>query len=252
MNYETIIYEKKDNIGVITFNRPERKNALSVKLLREIPQAAAEAENDDEVVVVVLTGNPKAFCAGADVAEIQPGGLPPGEGTGFGVRDAAASIAKITKPTIAAISGPCVAGGLALAMACDIRIASETARIGDGHMKVMVLGDTVGIPRMIGDSHAKELIFTGDLVDGKEACRIGLVDHVYPEDMYLDEAMTLAKRIAENSPVALRINKKAISWGLGMTHGDAMRWAEACNAELLSTGAFKERVSTFFEKKWKK
>jgi enoyl-CoA hydratase len=252
MNLTTILYEKKDGVVVITLHRPERKNALSVELLRELPEAVAEAENDDEVAVVVLTGGPKAFSAGADVSQITPDGLPPGEGTGFGVWDAFEKIKSVTKPTIAAIGGPCVAGGLLLAMGCDIRIASETARIGDGHIKIKVLGDTAGIPRLIAPSLAKELIFTGDLVDGKEACRIGLVDHVYPEEQFIEEAMKLAQKMAAHGLTALRLNKKAISFGLTMSFEEAMRYSKECNAEMRATGAFKDGTGAFLEKKGKK
>lgn len=247
MNFETLIYEKKDGIGVVTFNRPERRNALSVKLMTELRQVVAEAENDDTVAVLVMTGGPKAFCAGADLSELTPDGMPPG---GTLVWDTAGDIARMTKPTIAAISGPCVAGGLAMAISCDIRIASETARIGDGHAKVGVLGDTVRLPRLISVSYAKELIYTGDLISGVEAARIGLVDHVYPEDKFMEEAMNLARKMAKFGLNPLRINKRAVNWGLTMSEPDSQRYSEICNKELRDTGQFKKSQQAFFEKKW--
>jgi enoyl-CoA hydratase/carnithine racemase len=248
MNYETLIYEKIDGVAVITLNRPEKKNALNVKLMTEIRLAAAEAENDDTVAVMLMTGGTKAFAAGADLSEITPDGMPPG---GTLIWEVSAALISMTKPTIAAISGPCVAGGLALAISCDFRIASETARIGDGHAKVGVLGDTVRLPRMIGASFAKELIFTGDLVSGIEAARIGLVNHVYPEDKFMEEAMNLARKMAKFGLTFLKINKKAMNWGMTMTPGDAQLWAAICNKELRDTGLFKKNQQAFFNKEWK-
>jgi enoyl-CoA hydratase len=247
VNYTTVIYEKKDGVAVLTLNRPEKRNAVNLQLSREIIEAADDAEKDDGVGVLILTGGPKCFCAGADLAAVQESesGKPPIEpGMMEKIRD-------FPKPTIAAIGGPCVAGGLEIAMACDIRIASETARIGDGHIKMGLLGPAGGtarLPRLVGSGMGKELIFTGDLVNGAEACRIGLVNHVYPEDEFLNEALELAKRIAKNPPTALRISKKAIDIGLQMNEHESLRYSVICGNEVTASAEFRERVAQFLKK----
>jgi enoyl-CoA hydratase len=160
-------------------------------------------------------------------------------------------IKDLPKPTIAAIGGPCIAGGLEIAMACDIRIASETARIGDGHIKMGLLGPAGGtarLPRLVGVSMAKELIFTGDMVNGTEACRIGLVNHVYPEDEFLNEALELARRITRNPPTALRISKRAIDVGLQMNEHESLHYSVICAEEVTASAEFKERVAQFVKK----
>ncbi len=246
MPYETVIYEKKEGVAIITLNRPEKRNALSQQLSQELGQAVNEAIKDNEVRVVVVTGGPKAFCAGADLSEVAASRTGRAERTGPSARDL---LLDMPKPSIAAISGPCVAGGLELAMACDIRIASETARIGDGHAKMGLLGPSTAIlPRLVGVGMAKELIFTGDLVDGNEACRIGFVNHVYPEDKFLDEAIELAKRMAKNTPATLRLSKKAIDMGILMTEREAVHHSGLCTAELLASAEYKERVGAFLKR----
>lgn len=247
MNYVTIIYEKQDGVAVITLNRPEKRNAVNMQLSRELMQAVGEAEKDGEVRVVILTGGPKCFCAGADLAAVQEAksGEPPVEP---GMMD---KIRDLPKPTMAVIGGPCVAGGLEMAMACDIRIASETARIGDGHIKMGLLGPAGGtarLPRLIGAGMAKELIFTGDLVSGVEACRIGLVNHVYPEDEFLNQALELAKRIAKNPPTALRITKKAIDVGLQMNEYESLHFSVICGNEVTASAEYQEKIAQFLKK----
>jgi len=246
VDYTTLIYEKKDGVAIITLNRPEKRNAINRQMSREIIKAADDAERDGGVGAVILTGGPKCFCAGADLAAVQEeSGKPPLEpGMMEKIRD-------LPKPTIAAIGGPCVAGGLEMAMACDIRIASETARIGDGHIKMGLLGPAGGtarLPRLVGAGMGKELIFTGDLVNGAEACRIGLVNHVYPEDEFLNEALELGRRIAKNPPTALRISKRAIDVGLQMNEHESLHYSVICSNEVTASAEFRERVAQFLEK----
>ncbi len=251
MKLETILYVKDGNVVTITLNRPEKRNAISRQLASELYQALDEAEKDDETRVIILTGGPKVFCAGADLAEqsARPGGLGKPDFPGPSAMD---KLANMPKPTIAAIGGPCLAGGLELALSCDMRIASDTARIGDGHIKVGLLGPAGGtakLPRLVGVGMGKELIFTGDLVDGQEACRIGLVNHVYSEDKFLYEALELAKRIAKNPPSVLRISKMAVDTGLMMSESDSLRFGHYCLAEVLASKEFKERIEGFLGKK---
>jgi enoyl-CoA hydratase/carnithine racemase len=249
-DYETIIYEKKDGVCVITLNRPEKKNSISRQLSSELIQAIDEAEKDGEIKVVVLTGGRECFCAGADLSEVgapqpQPGRpRPPEPVTIDRIRD-------FPKPTIAAISGPCVAGGLELALACDIRVASETARIGDGHIKMGLIGgggSPTRISRLVGQSRAKELILTGVLVDGTEAWKIGLVNHVYPKDAFMDETMAMAGKMAAFSPLALQLSKKAIDAAGDMDEYQSLRFTRVVLTELLASDEFRSRVAAFLKK----
>lgn len=191
---------------MITLNRAEKKNAISQQMNTELIQAIDEVEKDDEVKVIILTGGPECFSAGADLAEVSASetGLPVGP-------NAMDKISMMTKPIIAAISGWCVAGGIELALCCNLRVASEIARIGDRHIRMGLIGGA-GSPtrlvRLIGVSKAMELILTGEVVDGKEAYRIGLVNQVFPQEKFMDGAMELAKKIANNSPLALKLSKR--------------------------------------------
>lgn len=250
MSYETIIYEKRGGVAVIKLNRPEKKNAISRQLSSELMQSIDEAELDDEVKVAVLTGGPECFCAGADLSDVrapqpqQGKPRPPEPVTIDKVRD-------FPKPIIAAISGPCVAGGLELALACDILVASETARIGDGHIKMGLIGgggSPTRITRLVGQSKAKELMLTGDLVNGNEAYRMGLVNHVYPKDSLMDEAMRLAEKIASFSPMALKLTKKAADAAGDMDEYQSLRFTRLVLSELLASEEFKSRVAAFLKK----
>ena len=251
MNYETVIYENKDGVAVITLNRPEKKNAISRQLSSELIAAIDEAEVDDEVKVVVLTGGPECFCAGADLSDV--GG--PKKQTGKPRPPEPVTIDKVRdfpKPIIAAISGPCVAGGLELALGCDILVASETARIGDGHIKMGLIGGggaPTRITRLVGQLRAKELVLTGDLLDGNEAYRIGLVNHVYPKDTFMAEAMAMAQKMATFSSLALQLSKKTVDAAGDMDEYQSMRVTRIALTELLNSAEFKARIAAFLNKK---
>ena len=248
MAYETIIYEKKEGVGKITMNRPAQRNSLSIQLIREVQAVINEIEKDEEAKVVVFTGNPECFCAGADLKEKPPPTFL------LEANNLINMIEDLGKPTIAAISGWCLAGGLELAMACDLRVASETARIGDWHIRIGVIGGagaTTRLPRIVGVAKAKELIFTGEALDGKEACRIGLVNQVFPVEKYLDGAIELARKIAAFKPVTLRKAKESINMGLSMDVHQSLHFSDRCAAEVRAAlgadagrKAFAERKQT--------
>jgi enoyl-CoA hydratase len=247
MDYQTILCEKKDHVATITLNRPEKKNAINLKLSRELMQALTEAEIDIEVGAVVITGGPDCFCAGADLGDVQASvsGEPPVDPGMIG------KLKDFPKPLIAAIGGACVAGGLEIAMACDFRLAAETAKIGDGHIKMGLLGPAgavVTLPRLVGPGMSKELIFTGDLISGNDAYRIGLVNHVYPKDKLLFEAGELARRITRNPLNALKISKRAINLGMQMNEYEALHYSELCRNEVQASSEFKERIAKFMKK----
>jgi enoyl-CoA hydratase/carnithine racemase len=252
MSYEAIKYEKGEGYAVVTMNRPERLNAIGKKTVQEIKKVIDEISDSKEVNVLVITGAPRpdgrpCFCAGADLKDIMEGGfLPPlplleamqaittGERRGDGAFWEI--VARCPKITIAAIDGVCSAGGLELALACDIILASETAQIGDLHMKNMGgIGGaaiTTNLSRRVGVAKAIELICTSDFIDGKEAHRINLANRVYPAANLMEEAMELAKKIGGMRSEATALVKVTCNSIYNMDYRTSWRYADACSAAL--------------------
>ncbi|MBW2103471.1 MAG: enoyl-CoA hydratase/isomerase family protein, partial [Deltaproteobacteria bacterium] len=213
MKYETILFEKEGEIAAVTLNRPNRLNALSFRLKDELGAIFDEIERDEDIKVVILTGGKKAFSAGADIKErstmetTQPQAY-------FNQLKSHAFYTKIEnfeKPVIAAISGVAVGGGCELAMVCDLRIASETARFGLPEVNIGVIpaaGGTQRLPRLIGVTRAKELLYTGDFIDAQEAFRIGLVNRVVPVENLMDETKALAQKLAAKPPLSIKYLKR--------------------------------------------
>ena len=212
-----VLFEKVNNTGIITFNKPETLNALSSGFVKEIEDAVRAAEADDEVYVLVLTGAGRGFIAGADVSEMYPMG--PDEifefsayATNLNLR-----LEKMSKPVIAAINGFALGGGLELAMACDIRYAGEQAKMGLTETKLGVIcgsGGTQRLPRIIGDSIAREMIYTGKVIGAEEALRIGLVNKVLPQEELMPAVMELAEAICKNGQLAVRTSKDCINYAM--------------------------------------
>lgn len=210
-----ILYEVKNHTAVITFNRGEVLNALSSSFVQEINAAVSRAEEDDDVYVIVLTGSGKAFVAGADIEEMYP--MNSREIFEFSAyaTDLGMKLEKMEKPVIAAINGYALGGGLELAMACDIRIASSRAKMGLTETKLGVIcgsGGTQRLCRIVGESMAKEMIFTGRIIDADEALRIRLVNHVTEPDDLMDAVMKLAGEIVANGQIAVRASKDCINY----------------------------------------
>ena len=252
MPYEAIKYEKGEGHGVITLNRPERMNAIGKQMVTEIGQVIDEISQGNEVNVLVITGAPRpdgrpCFCAGADLKDIREKGfLPPlglltamqaivngerkGDGAFWDI------LARCPKITMAAIDGVCSAGGLELALACDLIVVSETAQIGDLHMKNMGgIGGaavTANLSRRVGVAKAIELICTSDFIDGREAHRINFANQVFPPDKMLDGARSLAKKIGNMRPEATALVKVCCNSIYSMDYRTAWRYADACSAAL--------------------
>ena len=246
MNFETIIFERKEAVALVTLNRPSKKNAINEQMNRELIQIMNEVEKDNELKVMILTGGPECFSTGADLSDVlaSESGSPTGP-------NPLEKLADMTKPTIAAISGYCVAGGLELALCCDIRIASETARIGDRHIRMGLIGGAgspTRLTRLVGMGKAMELILTGDMVDGEEACRIGFVNQVFPIEKFMEEALELAGKIASNSPLALKLSKKAVKGAADMEEYQSIHYTHTLITELLVSAEFKERIAAFLGK----
>jgi enoyl-CoA hydratase/carnithine racemase len=246
MGYEQIIYEKSGQVGIITLNRPAKKNALTEQMNREIIHVCDAIENDSGVKVLILTGGPQIFCTGADLADVSKteDGLPTGP-------NAIERLNDVRKPTIAVIGGWCVAGGVELALACDLRVVADTARIGDRHIKIGFIGGA-GSPtrlvRVLGLSKAMELILSGDSIDGNEAYRIGFANKVVPVDKLMDGAMELAERIAGYSSLALILSKKAVKAAVDSPEYQSLHTTQLLLLELLSSAEYKERIAAFLAK----
>jgi enoyl-CoA hydratase/carnithine racemase len=217
MEYETIIYQKKAAVAKIILNRPEALNSLTRTMLLEIGKALEDSEKDNTIRVVVITGSGKAFCTGVDLKfakEELTTSQAEQDFFRFGNEVMLRRIEKMPKPVIAAVNGYAMAGGIEILTVVDLAIASEDAVIGDQHMKFGLLGaggSPYRVPLLIGIRKAKELIFTGKTLTGKEAEQIGLVNRAVPPDALESTVDALAAELAELSPVAMRISKALIN-----------------------------------------
>lgn len=225
MEHKDLLYEKDGHVATVTFNRPERLNALSSDMLESIAAACKEINEDDDVRVAVFTGADRAFCAGLD---LKANSLTSREMRWLEVKPQQSDINKILdcdKPTIGAINGAALGGGFVLALQCDIRIASDRARMSPINAKVgMPVVDTVGelLPRAVGLSRALEWLYTADILDAEECERIGLVSRVVPHDRLMDDVYALAKKIAMRPPVAVRLTKNVVMAQVRQSYADSM------------------------------
>jgi enoyl-CoA hydratase/carnithine racemase len=245
VDYKTILYTQPEHIAVITLNRPQKKNAINMELSRELMHVLANVASDNAISAAIITGGPDSFCAGADLGEVPPDGSPPVDPGMLG------QIKDFPKPLVAAIGGACVGGGLEIAMSCDFRVAADNARIGDGHIRMGLMGPAgavVTLPQLVGLGYAKELVFTGDLINAAEAYRVGLVNHVYPKDTFIQDTIELVKRIVRNPLSALKISKRAINTCAQMDEYEALHYSALCSNEVLQSPEFKERIASFIKK----
>lgn len=257
--YNTIKYETKDGIACITINRPKAMNALNNEVLDELMSVFREFKKDDEQKIAILTGEGKAFVAGADIAEMNALNAVEGRAMMTKGHNVMNYMEKIEKPIIAAVNGFALGGGCELSMACDIRIASEKAKFGQPEVGLGIIpgfGGTQRLPRLVGKGMGKYLIYTAEIIKAEEAQRIGLVEKVVaPEDL-METAIALAKVIASKAPLAVGAAKKAINVGYDMD----MVTASAFEIETFTTpfasedksegmGAFLEKREAKFQNK---
>lgn len=219
-----ISIQKKYETGIILLNRPETMNALQTGTLRELADSLAELEKDDQVRVILLTGG-KNFCAGADIREMK--GKTPEEAESFAKlgHSVLDQIENCTKPVLAAIAGYALGGGCELALACDMRIADETAKLGQPEVTLGLVPGFAGtqrLTRLVGASRAKEMILTGTVIGANEAEFIGLINRVVPEGKVMEHAEETARIIAQRSPVAVRLAKEMINRSSEIEKGLAM------------------------------
>lgn len=252
MAYETITVEKKDAVGVITINRPDKLNALNHKVHKEGVAALEEFRSDASVRVVVLTGSgEKSFIAGADISEFE-GQTPVTQRNLFHEKTLFNSVDNFPKPVIAMINGFCLGGGNELALACDLRIASETAKFSQPEINLGIMcggGGTQRLARLIGEGRAMEMCLSGDMIDAATAHRFGLVNHVFSAADLEAETMKIAARIAEKAPIALQLTKEAVKFASRSNLDEGLRRELDLFAICFSTEDKQEGVSAFLEKR---
>lgn len=251
--YKTLIYEKKENIGLLTINRPDKLNAISNELTSELSQLLGEIENDEELRVLIITGaGDKAFVAGADIKELVDRDAKIGRRVSRERQEIFSRIENLQIPVIGAINGYALGGGLEIALACSIRVCSEKAQFGAPEVKLGIIpgdGGTQRLPRLVGLGRAMEMILTGDFIDAQEAYRIGLVNKVFPHEEMMDGAMELAQRIASRPPLAVRYAKEAVNRSQGGDAVSGFALESYLHALACTTEDKKEGVSAFLEKR---
>lgn len=251
---ETILYEKKDRIAVITLHRPKKLNALSYRMGEELREVLKAIEQDPDIRVVLLWGNETLFGAGADLTEKQNQPQTAFEGHAYARRLHAlcSAFESLPKPVIAAIGGYALGGSLELALSCDIRIASEEAKIGLPEVNIGSLpgaGGTQRLPRLIGKAASKELLFTGDKISGQRAFEIGLVNRIAPNGKLFETAMELAQQLSEKAPLSIAMAKTAVNTGTQLSLEDGLEYEAKCFGMVLSTEDRKEGAAAFVEKR---
>ena len=247
-----ILTEKKDFVCTLTINRPESLNALNTDVLKALEKAVDDADGDEAVRVVVITGAGRAFVAGADIEEMADLGM--GEGRAFGKTGQRLfrRIEKMEKPTIASVNGFALGGGCELALSCDMRIASDQAVFGQPEVGLGItpgFSGTQRLPRRIGTAKAKEMIFTGRMIDAYEADRIGLINKIAEPGKLMDEAKALAESCIKNAPVALRYAKACIDRGMQTDIDTGISIENELFAMCFATEDQKEGMKAFLEKR---
>jgi len=253
MEFKNTLYEKSEGIATLTINRPESLNALNVETLKEIMARLEDAQNDESIRVIVITGaGERAFSAGADLKMMRD--ITPVRATELSRlgQQLCNQVEALGKPVIAAINGYALGGGLELAMACDLRVASENAQLGQPEINVGLIpgwGGTQRLPRFVGKGIAKQMIYTGKRIDAKTAERLGLVNAVVPPEQLKSKVKELALELAGKPPVAIKLSKALIN-NSTETHPEVGLWQEAeAFGIVASTEDFKEGVSAFLEKR---
>ncbi len=250
-SYETILVETEGRVGVIRLNRPKALNALCDQLMQELGAQLLAFDADPAIGAVVLTGSEKAFAAGADIKEMQGRTYPAAFQEDFiGARWE--TVLRVKKPVIAAVAGFALGGGCELAMMCDMVVAADTAKFGQPEINLGVIpgaGGTQRLTRAVGKSKAMDMILTARMMDAAEAERSNLVSRVFPADQLVAEAVKIAARIAELSPVAVAMAKQAVNRAFETTLVEGVRHERALFLSLFGTQDQREGMSAFVEKR---
>src|SRR6056297_1191026 len=252
MDYKDIIVEKSDKICKVNFNRPKALNALNTEVLEELDKVLDEIEKDDEIFVLIFTGEGKAFIAGADIGEMKNKDLIEGKKFAQLGHKVFRKIELLEKPVIAAVNGYALGGGCELAMSCDIRIAGEKAKFGQPEVGLGItpgFGGTQRLSRLVGPAKAKEIIFTTDIIDSKEAEKIGLVNKIVPQEDLINQAEEMAAKIAKQGQIAVRYSKNAINRGIETDIETGMDIERNLFSLCFTTEDQKEGMKAFTEKR---
>ncbi len=251
-SFETLRLDRQGRVAIITISRPDKRNALNIKTREEGAALLDQLREDDSVGVVVFTGaGDKAFIAGADIGEFA-GRTAITQREVMTSRSLFTAIDTFPKPVIAMINGYCLGGGCELALACDIRIASEKASFGQPEINLGIIpggGGTQRLTRLVGEGKAMEMILTGEIIDARTAFAIGLVNHVVPADELQAKTLEMANRIAEKSPIALQLAKEAVKLASKSNLDEGLRREVDLFALCFSTEDKNEGVSAFLEKR---
>ena len=266
MEYQDLIVENREGVALVTLNRPEKLNALGPRIVHELLHVVETSERDDNVKVLMFTGNGRAFCAGADLTGDQSEADELDEAAGYRRMKRGAigrwgvlfsALADYPKPTIAAVNGIAAGGGLSLSLICDLRIVSAEARFIAVFVRRAMVPDTgtsFSLPQLIGPSRAMEMMFTGDEVSAEQADRWGLVNRVVPHEQLLPEAMALATRIARGPSVAIELAKRLVTEQTRAGFGRQMESEAWAQNVIGSTEDREEGQLAFIEKRqpqWK-
>ena len=243
--------EKKGAVGIVTMNRPEALNALNDQVLRDLDAVLDQVEQDEEILVAVITGAGRSFVAGADIGQMSA--FTPVQAKAFGAygNQVFLKLENLTKPTIAAVNGFALGGGCELCMSCDIRLASEKAKFGQPEVGLGItpgFGGTQRLARLVGTASAMELILTAKTIRAEEARELDLVSHVYPAEELMDKALELANAIAANAQVAVRQSKAAIRRGLQTDMVTGAAFESEAFALCFSTEDQKDAMNAFVNK----
>lgn len=254
MGERAVLYEAADRVGMITLNRPDHRNAMTPELLDAFSEAIDEARNDREIRCLVITGRGRCFSAGADLrSSLQRADLgKPSQDASFAMYEPFLKVLDIEVPVVAAMNGHTVGGGFGLALLADIRVADVDAKYGVNFARLGIhsgLGISYVLPRLVGPAYASELLFTGKLIRGSEALRIGLVTHGEEADEVLPTAMGLARAIAASAPMAVQQMKASIRRGLRWEIREAAREEAGLQAASLATEDAKEGVEAILQKR---
>ena len=256
MDYRSIIYKKELGVSTIILNRPRALNALNAEMIDELLHAVGQAGEDPEVKVLLLTGAGRAFCFGADISEFREAQEQPGQGSAWTLLLKSQKIIRLLtgmlKPTIAALNGYATGLGLDLALACDLRIAAERAKLGEAFVSMGLVPDGGGtflLPRLVGLAKAAEMIFTGEAIDASEAERIGLINRVVPAQELLKSAKELADKLARGPSLAVGLAKEAIWRNLSQDLDSALNFEAKGQKACLESEDHRKAVKAFLEKR---
>lgn len=251
-SFKNLLFENQEGIGFLTMNRPAALNALNAETVRELGEALCAIGKDASVKVVILTGAERAFVAGADIKEMLPMSAAEGQAWCTLAQGVFNLIETLPQPVIAAVNGFALGGGCELAMACDIRIASEKAKFGQPEVSLGIIPGFCGtqrLPRLVGKGVAKELIYTGDMIDAQEALRIGLVNKVTAPEELLPTAKAMAEKIMTRGLFAVQMAKMAIHNGLNTDLATGSAYEASLFGVTCATEDKKEGMTAFVEKR---